>query len=733
MVRESESLVRAFWLCRIELLKIMIKFVFLFGSFFAQANVFPKETDIQKLHEKRGGVKNPYNHLIPFTFKEETVKKAFELLNQKNAKVVEYQKIMSLFYQIKPSQIASLINERRLILGSRPDLKLVSQEEVDDLYQSPSVIKVRDFIVTHGLSSQHIFIVLFPFLRDESLTSHEMIELLESVPFDINTVLKVEDIASLFLDPTFQSQTNTDFEESLIKTPQSSLSVHHLESNPPIQEQQGEKFDLVEISSFLQALRSVQNTDWTQEDFDNFSNQEGFVSFEREPTYYNPNVTIGSLAHIVMKHKQEELIKFFYGHPSFDPNVVNHINQTPLHSLFMSSHNGFSKTERLSTKDWMSLLTLVFDKPEVDENAKDVHGLTPFALALSKGLVEVLDIFLERKEIDVTVKDHYNRSLVIIASHSLPQKDRKKFIDALVEKGGSELVTPSHFNDYVDESLNLITIDRVHPLRTVILQAFSILKEEKGRANNSMASLMYYDYRLSQSQKARERLRTSLVESGSPYYKKPVVQAIQKDDRDFFEEFYTKSDDVRSFLEHIFSFPLERFSQSNASGPDHIPSYHLLLLAIKENSAQVVKFFLETVKKPQILQPDESSFYMDALSEALIQSVKISFESLSSKEQLEQENQKSSQIIDAILSNNEVDLEFNNFMNLTPMEIAFLTGQMSQVQSLQERGVALPEGDLWDTGVSYLDLAERQGFHNLSTYFKAQQRQIGPCQQTFLN
>jgi len=710
----------------------------LFFPFFVGATVFPTDIDVKNLNTDE--VRNPYNQLIPTPFKEETVKQAIKLLKQKNSKVIEYKMVLDLFYSINAHQVTSLLNERKLILGGNPDLKLITTKEINDLYQNPSVKNLINFIIANELSSKQIFIFLFPFLRDQSLEASQIIEILNSISFDINTVLKGEDLISLFLDSSFKnSSKDTDFEELVLKPRQNNIVIPDVD---PVTFKLLQSFLSPKDQEVLPSLSQKEmEKDKTVNPFQEIKEDKLF--FTKQQIYYNPEVIIGSMAHIVMGHRIEELIRFFYGHKNFDPNIVNYMDQTPLHSLFMSYSDGFSKPEKLSVKDWDRLLSLVFDNSKVNGNAKDVHGLTPLAIALSKGLTESFFVFFEREDIDLKVKDNYNRTLVIIASHYLPKKSKKKIINILVEKGGGQLVIPSHFNDYIDQSLNPITIHHIHPLREVILQAFLTLKEKEMSFNNHQAltDLINYDHKLSQSERVRESLRANIVASRSAYYRKPVIHAIKQDDRDFFERFYRKSDDIKNFLEHIFNFPIKNFANSDFI-LEHIPAYHLLLLAINENSPEVVQFFLETIKKPQIFQPDERSFYMDVLSEALIQSFRLSIENMASQENFEQKNfeqksfeqesKKSSQIINTILSHDKTNIEFTNFMDLTPMEIAFLTGQIDTVKSLQEKGIALPDGDLWETGVPYLDLTERQGFIKVSNYYRSQKK-IKGCYQTFIN
>ena len=688
----------------------MIRVVFFFFCFHVQATVFPSEEDL--FYFNKDEVRNPYNFMIPAPFKEEVVSKAFDLLEQKRSEVVKYTKALKTFYNLNTDQIALILNERRLLLGGS-DLNEIHTKELNHLYKNAEEKEIVNFIINNKLSSKQILIFIFPFLRDESLKGSQIVQVLKSVDFDVNTLLKAEDIVSLFLDSSLGMIEDIAPSPDLVfKKSQSSLMPDEREA--------------------IEALKQIRSLLFNESLSFKELEKNTIQPFQKIDNYYNPEMVITSIAHIALAHKEEELMKFLYKNKKFDSNLSNHIGQTPLHSLFMSS-------KKSSRKDWERLLDIVFENPKVDWNAKDAHGLSPLAVAISKAWVEALPVLFELKGIDLSIKDNYNRSLVIIASQSLPKKNKKKIIEALIQKGGDKLVMPSHFNDYIDENLNPITIHQLHPLRDVIFHTFSILREsEKYKSNQAIASLTEYDYKLRQSLKARNSLNESVGRSKSSYYQQPVVQAIRKDDRDFFEKFYWKSSDIKKFVEHIFIFPVKDFSQSPDSLEkiDYVPSYHLLLLAIKENSPKVVQFFLESVKNPYIFQPNknENSFYMDILSESLIQSFRLSFENLSSKKEFEREQKKNLKIIETVMSNEKIDLEFKNFMDLTAMEIAFLTGQMEKVKALENKNLSLPEGDLWDTGVSYLDIVERQGFKKIADYMRAKQNiKDSSCYSRFIN
>ena len=206
----------------------MIKniFVFVFFSSYVQANVFPTDTGVTSLNKDE--VRNPYNYLILSPFKEEVVKKAVKLLEQRRSEILDYRKVLNIFYQINADQIASILNERKLLLGGNPDLKTISKEELNNLYENPDVKDLTDFIIANELSSKQILIVLFPFLRDQSLESSQIIEVLSSVSFEINTLLKGEDIISLFLDPSIQAEgidLKDTASEDLVLKPRENLTI----------------------------------------------------------------------------------------------------------------------------------------------------------------------------------------------------------------------------------------------------------------------------------------------------------------------------------------------------------------------------------------------------------------------------------------------------------------------------------------------------------------------------
>ena len=571
-------------------------FIFFFFCFSVQATVLSSEQDIFKLDKSE--VRNPYTYLIPFPFTKDVVKKANLLLDHKNLEVMEYTKALQVFYHLNSKQISLILNERTLLVGMSSNLNKISTNKLNQLYKNPEVKEIVDFILENELSSKQILIFIFPFLKNHSLKSDQIIQVLNSVSFDVNTLLKTEDLISVFMDSSFSTKKLSP-DNLIIKSTQDLFmpdSKELLESLKQFQSLFSDK----EIKN--QTLSSNFNeTDISEHDvIKQFKKSESDMLFPEIIDYYKPEVVIGSLAHFAMAYRQEGLIKFLYKNKNFNPNILNHIDQTPLHSLFIfseSSDLSSLDSETVSQKDWERLLGIILENSKVNWNATDIHGLTPLAVAISKSLTEALPVLFDIKGIDISIKDNYNRSLVIIASQSLSQESKKNFINILIKKGGDQLVMPSHFNDYIDEQLNPITIEYNHPLRDVIYHAFSIIKENKNQDNEMVATLADYDYKLRQSLQVKKNVIESINQAKGSYYQQPVVQAIKKDDSQFFEKFYLKSSDITDFIEHIFIFPVKNPSKKTEFSAfleniDYIPSYHLLLLAIKENSPRVVQFFL---------------------------------------------------------------------------------------------------------------------------------------------
>ena len=84
-------------------------FIFLFFYSSVQATVLSSKQDIFKLDKDE--VRNPYNFMIPSPFKEDVVKKANQLLEQKNLELIEYIKALQVFYNLNSQQISLILNE----------------------------------------------------------------------------------------------------------------------------------------------------------------------------------------------------------------------------------------------------------------------------------------------------------------------------------------------------------------------------------------------------------------------------------------------------------------------------------------------------------------------------------------------------------------------------------------------------------------------------------------------
>lgn len=713
---------------------------------------------------KRGGVllgsedraKNPFDLTDLLPFDAETSKKALLVLELNHAELLSHFKALKILYQLSPEQVSAVLNEDRLILSKAFEKKEATVLDLKSLYQNPTLEKTMDFITAHQLSSRQILIFLIPILRGQKLSSTDLIEVLKASSFDINTMISAGDLVSILL-----SQENFDsFKEkpeekrSFFESgggPSKNILALDLEDSFKMLERimgglDGSGFDPETVSLKLDSKIDPDPNEMSGWGLLKKLPQEpAGRSLEKQITEKNnwlkPETAIVSLAHIAMANKDMELIKFLYQQEKFDPNAANHAGQTPLHSLFVQSQ---SLAPQENFEDWRGLFLFLQENPKINWNAGDIHGLTPLALAVSNGCEKALPALLDISAVDIYVRDKYHRSLVIVASQT-NLKSAKDTIKLLIKKGGSKLIAPSYFNDYLDDGLNPSKIQALHPITDVISQVLSIIREDKGFSGfEKVASVLgNYDYKLKQSLKARQSLSEELSRSKAQYYEQPVIKAIKKDDVDFFKNFYNDSKDIESFVENIFVFPVKFFSSQSPSSVQtaeikYIRSYHLLLMAIFENSPRVVKFFLDNVQNPYIFKPettgkggqtDSEFFYMDPLSEALIASVFIP-RSASVEKKFELEKNRA--ILNLLRDHEKIDLSFQNFMNLSPMEIAYLTGQITQVQELEAKGIPLPKGDLWETGISYYDIIEKQGFLKLSSYTREKMKiSASSCRRIF--
>jgi len=741
-----------------------------FASFFFQAEGSVYEREDAFLGSKLGSklvskdqakveAKDPFDLTDLLPFDEETSKKALLVLELSHAEMTSHSKALKMLYQLSPAQVSSILNEDRLILSKASEKKEpVEYLELKNLYQNPTLEKTIDFITAYELSSRQILIFLIPIFKEQKLSSTDLIEVLKASSFDINTMISAGDLVSILLSQenldSFKEESSffegTGFEGTGFEgTGASSKNILDLGLEDLAKLPEQIRADLNESGFDLETLVSTLDSKIAP-DLDEMNDWGLLKKLRQEPAgqsletqitaknnWLKPETAIASLAHIAMANKDMELIKFLYQQEEFDPNATNHAGQTPLHSLFVQSQ---SLGPQENFEDWRALFSFLQENSKIKWNAGDIHGLTPLALAISNGYKQALPALLGVSAVDIYVRDKYNRSLVIVASQS-SLKSAKDTIKLLIKKGGNKLIAPSYFNDYLNDDLNPSKIKAIHPIRTVLSQALSIAQEGTSfSAGEAVAVLGSYDYKLEQSLKARQRLSESLSSSEAQYYEQPVIKAIKKDDAGFFKKFYNDSKDIKSFVENVFVFPFKAFLNQDQSSIQtveiqYIRSYHLLLMAIFENSPQVVEFFLDNVQNPYIFKPSavaetNSDFlYMDPLSEALIASV---FIPLTASTEKTFEEEKNRIILNLLRDHEKIDIDFQNFMDLSPMEVAYLTGQIKQVQELEAKGIPLPEGDLWETGVSYYDIIKKQGFARLSSYTQEKMKiSASSCRQIF--
>ena len=684
---------------------------------FAQAVSVPiNSNDLVNINNE---ITHPFQHLLaPIPFDEETTKQALFILERKNKQIKDHYKALQIFNKLSPEQISRLLNEKNLILFQSSNFQNISDLQLKPLYEQARASQILSFILDNQLSHQHILILLLPILRDNSLGDAEVISILKESDFDLNTLIKVEDIAGLFLfDDTLLDAKD-------LKKPLVSVREAYLEQ---FNRRQSKSNNVIE------ALKeAVSNLDLTAL-FENQKNEaEVLKAFQKKQDFLDPEIAVSSLAHIAMANHRVKLIKFLYENKKFNPQIVNHAQQTPLHSAFI--HDYAFPPHKSNPKDWPEILDAVFNNKKVQINSKDIHGLTPLAIAIQEGHEKVLPLFLDNPDIDLLSKDNYNRSLVIITSRS-KLKNKKDTIRQLVEKAGDTLITPSHFNDYLSPDLESIRIKSLHPLQEIILRAGAVIKEDPNKqSNSSIMILQEYNQKIHQSLTARRRLKDLLDQSKGTFYEQAVIEAVKQDNVSFFEKFYDVSY-IRDFLTTIFAAPVQE-GVLGANKIKYVPSYHLLLSAIMENSPRTVEFLIENIEELLIFSPEPNEnnpdfFYMDPLSEALVIPASLILSS-SVQEDPDGELKKSSRIIDIIINHHKINFQIRNFMDLTPMEIAFLTGQLEQVKKLEGKGVSIPEGVLWNTNVTYNDIIEKQGFKNLPRYVQSKKSSsLSSCKNVF--
>ncbi|MBC6415679.1 MAG: ankyrin repeat domain-containing protein [Bdellovibrionales bacterium] len=586
-------------------------------------------------------------HRLITVYSEDIIKKAHADFNQKNEIVKEHELFLEILNEFTVDQMTLLFNKKNI---------RVSLEQLDILYNKPQSSRVISFILENKLSFQDTLILLLPFLRENLLTDLEIIEILQTTKFDFNTLIQFKDFVDLFSVKNFQT-------------------YHFQESSTDL-----------------------------ENDSKEFSNN--FLNLDTR-------IVITSLAHIAILYRRLELIKFLYKNEDFNPQVVNHALQTPLHNLFDSFFSQ-SSLKIWSEKDWIEVLNVIFKNKKVDLNSRDIHGFVPMAIAILEGHKKALSYFLRNEKVNLFVKDNYGRSLILLASQSKLIR-KKEIVNLLYEKGIE--ITPSKFNDYLDKNFNSIQIQTISPLEEIIVTIAGIIDEKRKekqisnqRAYLSLKALWIYDQKIKKSQRVKSFLKDLLKQSDN-YYEKPVIDAIKADDSIFFETFF-KEKYIIEFINQVFLDPF-RLQSSQKNKIKNTLSYHLLLLAIEENSPKVVKFFMENITNPLILNPSSNKkksyfYYMDPLSEAFLNLASLNF-LLPSRLKKDRKKIENSKEIINIIRTYIKDFEIENFMNLNPMKIAYLTGNMKEVQRLNSKGILTPKGDIWrGVSVSFKEFFTKQ-------------------------
>lgn len=601
-----------------------------------------------------------FGQIPPESFNEKDFESALELLEIKKQKISSYFTALKMLYELKTEQISGLIKDTESLLLGNTDSNENLAYELEALYENPEEEKIIKFIKDNKLSDKNIFLVLFPLLRDQLLAEEQIFHIIEETKFSLNTQLQVKDIVLLLLS---------------------------LDSS----------------------------------DFDN--------------SYIDPEMILTSFGQVITSSHNTELITKLYSMEGFNPNLTNEMEQTPLQSLFMEKELLKDLHQReLPEVNWEMILSAIQNHPEVDFNFKDIEGRTALALASANGYLEAVQLLVEIPSVDLYALDNYGRTVVIMAS--LSNVDNKKEITRwLIKKGGSQLVVPSIFNEYLTEKLDPVRIETLHPLQEIIWQSFSILDQKKEEGFNaysdSLVKLHEQERRFEESRQIRSSLIEVMGTSITPYYDIPVIKAIRNDNAGFFEKNYNK--DVQGFAETVFlssslvNTRKDHLGNLESGEPFSIGGYNLLLYAIAVNAPEVVEFFLEHLKNPDIFQPSEVAdenpqntkdfAYMDPLSEALLLSAQTFSEKYVKNKELEQK--KNSKIVQLLMEHPKVNLAFkDNFMNISPMEIAILTGQLHVVKQLDDKEVDFPEDSLWDTGVKHIEVSDRLGFKGMVDYLK---------------
>ncbi|MBC6415680.1 MAG: hypothetical protein GDA46_04735 [Bdellovibrionales bacterium] len=642
---------------------------------------------------------------IEFFLHSEEIAEEFFNLYKKNNEEVKKNDLALQFLNLNVKQIASILNEDTLIFSSPKVKSKISFENLNELYELAEVLKIISFIKQNQLSPQHTLILLLPFLQSGRLTDLEIIEILEAIKFNPNTILKVIDIVSVLVsseDFHFQKKEQDLKNENLNQILDSLKKL--LKLNP-------ESF--FKVQSEEELLKQLNLT---------------------KDVFLEPELIITSLPHIAMLYYRKDLIKYFYEHFEFDPQIVDHAKRTPLHLLLQTKLS--SKT---AIKDTLKILDIVFRNEKVDINSKDIHGLVPLATAIFSENKDIFFYFFENrklKKIDFSAKDNYNRTLAHFASQS-EIEEKEKIIALIVKLGDHSVLVPDFFRRAINQNFKSIQIKSLHPLQNIILVIKDIIikKIEKEQVSKqdvllSLAILQKYYKKITNSEKIQDSLKNSLEQSHNPY-EQSVMRAIKHNDRKFFEETF-KFQEIKELVNSIFSYKIEYLTHGISQIKD-VPAYHLLLYAIKKNAPDVVSFLVENIKNPFILssfsiKENSDSYYMDPLSEALLNvSVLNLFSITMAEEDYRQKMKNSEEIIDILMNTKKINN--TNFMNLTPRDIAYLTGQKKQEEKLASY-FPKPEGEVWKNVVVFFrEVVKEQGFKNMSS--ERNTKETSSCKSVF--
>ncbi|MBC6415684.1 MAG: hypothetical protein GDA46_04755 [Bdellovibrionales bacterium] len=594
----------------------------------------------------------------PALYFNKITQEAFNTFNEKKEEVKKHFLALKLFNILTVEQIAELL------IKENPKISL---NYLSTLYKKVETSKIISFILMNNLSSKQVLFLLLPFLRENLLTDFKIIQILEAVKFDPNTLIKFKDIEFL-LDSSSDSKN-------------------------AFQSWKEDNFFVIKIETDLIYLPN-----------------KSFLSSE---------LIITSLPHIATLNHRETLIKFFYAHPKFNPQIVNEVGQSPLHFIFRHQNSFPHKT---TIKNWDSLFSIIFKNKNVDPNSKDIYGVVPMSYAIINEFEEALSYYLQNNRgIDLSVKDNYNRTLVHFLSKS-NLKNKKIIIKFIIEQVGPGVIIPSKFNEYFDLEFNFALLKLNHPLQEIILTSFKELDRqiEEGlpmieeKIVSSYKTFEYYMNELNSSIIAQEKNREELEEKQNflPHIEtiKLLKIAIKTNDLSLLQASLSYQYTI-NFINTVLFY-------LNEEG-EKIPYDHLLQYAIEENTdPEIIRELMKYIKTPLILTPTPSQknpkfYYLDPLSIALYYSeiLKISSEGLS-KEEHQLEMKKNQEIIDILMD--YTNFSAKNFMNLTPVESILLLGRLDLVKKLKAKGIPIPKDSfLWNTHIPMAKIMEIQGYYNL--------------------